>query len=210
MKNLLPIILILLSGLLFFLFINPSYMEVKQIRSDVAVYGSALSSAKELEGKRDALMKNFNAISSEDKTKLDRFLPNTVDNIQLILQIQKIASDHGLNIKNIKFDAPTAENTDTKSPEFANQQRLAAASGNKQANLPYGIFKLEFGVDARYEKFTAFLQDLEYNIRLVGIKNISFSVPNADSRVARPTGSMDANDPNVYTFTLKIETYWLK
>lgn len=204
MRNLFPIILILASIGLFFAFVNPTYLEVKQLRNDVAVYDAALTNARDLENARDLLKKNYDLITKEEKDRLDHFLPNTVDNIQLILQIQKIATAHNMNLKNIKFDAPSLLKADATSGAKA-----VTVSGNKANSLPYGVFNLEFSTDARYEDFKAFLKDLEYNIRLVNVKDISFSVPSGDKKTFDPNSDV-SNDPNVYTYSLKVETYWLK
>lgn len=204
MRNLFPIILILTSIGIFFAFVNPTYLEVKQLKNDVAVYDTALTNARDLENVRDILKKNYDAITKEEKEKLEHFLPNTVDNIQLILQIQKIATAHNMNLKNIKFDTPTVSKADS-----AGNKNITVSS-SKTNSLPYGIFSLEFSTDARYEDFKGFLKDLEYNIRLVNIKSISFSVPSSDKKTVFDPNSDMSNDPNIYTYSLKVETYWLK
>ncbi len=205
MRNLFPVILILASIGLFFTLVNPTYLEVRQLRNDVAVYDKALTNARDLENVRDELKKNYDLITKEEKDRLDHFLPNTVDNIQLILQIQKIATAHNMNLKNIKFDAPSLIKQDSNSGSKA-----SSASSSKNNALPYGIFNLEFSTDARYEDFKAFLKDLEYNIRLVNVKEISFTVPSGDKKTVFDPNSDISNDPNVYTYSLKVETYWLK
>jgi hypothetical protein len=58
---------------------------------------------------------------------------------------------------------------------------------------------MEFVIEGRYDTFLAFLRDLELNLRLVDIKAISFQVP---------TQATFGSD--IYSYTLKVETYWLK
>ena len=74
-------------------------------------------------------------------------------------------------------------------------------------NLPYGIFPMEFIIEGRYETFISFMKELEKNLRLVDIKSVSFNVPQQSS--GGDGGGISA-DPNVYSYTLKVETYWLK
>ena len=74
--------------------------------------------------------------------------------------------------------------------------------------MPYGIFPIEFVVDGNYDTFLAFLKDLEHNLRLVDIKSVSFVVPSAAATSAVSSGV--TTNPNIYSYTLKIETYWLK
>lgn len=208
MRNLFPIIFIIISIAIFFVVVNPMYAKSKQLKNDVLVYNTALTNATKLQKTRDELVKNYHTVTDSDKSKLDHFLPNTVDNIQLILQIQNIATAHGLTLKNIKFDSVL------DSQKGADDQNQAAPSGQSSAansNSQYGTFNLSFSLDAKYEDFISFLEDLETNIRLVNIKNISFNVPLPTEKGAAksPTGEAPV-DPSVFTYTLKVETFWLK
>jgi len=47
---------------------------------------------------------------------------------------------------------------------------------------------------------------LEHNLRLVDVKSISFLVPAAGTGA----GAGATTNPNIYSYTLKIEIYWLK
>ncbi|MCX6755945.1 MAG: hypothetical protein NTX85_01220 [Candidatus Nomurabacteria bacterium] len=207
MRNITSIIFIVISLGVFIVLVSPLYSNVKKIKSDIVVYNTALSNATNLQKTRDSLLNNYKSISQSDAERLNHFIPNTVDNIQLILQIQKIAKKYSLVLKNIKFDSPSLDKNNQNQ-----QQKTVAISGSKDG-LPYGIFNLEFSVDARYGDFNSFLKDLEYNIRLLNIKNISFTVPNQSDKSVKPydpNSPFESNDPSIYTYSLKIETYWLK
>ena len=54
---------------------------------------------------RDTLNNKYNTFSKTDLDKLNKILPDNVDNIKLILDIQRIAQTYGMDIQNIKFDA---------------------------------------------------------------------------------------------------------
>lgn len=205
MRNIFPIIFILFSIGIFVGFVIPMYKEASLLKVDVASYNQALSRSTELEKTRDLLLKNYNEISVADKEQLSRFLPNTVDNIQLILEIQKIATSYNMSLKNIKFENPqTVSNTKQSQPSSGNQP-MVVSTPSTIATLPYGIFNLEFSTQAPYAVFIEFLKDLERNLRLIDVQNVTFSVP-----ASGETKITEGQDPNVYTYTLKIQTYWLK
>jgi hypothetical protein len=113
---------------------------------------------------------------------------------------------HGMVLKNIKFDNPT-DNTKESDPQAGNTVKVGG--GNASSNQ-YGTFNLSFSTDARYEDFIAFLKDLESNIRLINVKNIAFAVPAPTDKTIKPAPGDTPVDPSVYTYTLQVETYWLK
>jgi len=200
MKILFPISLLLISGILFFLVVDPLFTDVKQLRTNVATYNSALDNSTELQKIRDSLLEKYRNISQEDKDRLNNFLPNTVNNIKFILEIEQIANLHSMPLKNIKFESAKPNSQDEKMISDSNM----IISNNKQDSLPYGIFPIEFIIEGSYDSFILFLKDLEKNLRIMDIQSISFVVP-------QPVAKTDTGeDPNIYGYTLKVKTYWLK
>lgn len=199
MKLISSILFLLIAIVLFFVFIDPLYGEVKQLRTDVSTYNTALDNSTELQKVRDSLIETYKGVKTEDKDRLAHFLPSTIGNIELILEIEKIANLHGMPIGNIKFDTKNLESKDA-----INTDNVVVAESDPQDYLPYGIFPMEFIIEGRYDSFVAFLKDLEHNLRLVDIKSISFEIPSLVNTSGNTT------DPNIYSFTLEVETYWLK
>ena len=202
MKFLFPIVAVLIAGTLFFVFVQPLYGNVSQLKTDVAAYSSALDNSTALQNTQDTLLGQYKNVQPSDQDRLSNFLPNTVDNIEFILQIEQIANIYNMPLSNIKFDStPDPTNATPAAPVSGG---VLAASGTG-TSLPYGTFSLEFQTQGTYSQFTAFLKDVEQNLRLVDVKSISFEVPPPPIK-----GSPATVDPNVYDFTLKVDTYWLK
>jgi len=197
MKIISSISFLIITVVLFFVVIDPFYTEVKQLRTDVDVYNKALNNSNELQKTRDSLIAVYKSIKQEDKDRLNHFLPSTISNIELILEIEKIANLHGMPIGDIKFESKNLE--DSNSVSDNNTVTVSSSGGNSS----YGIFPMEFIIEGKYETFLSFLKDLEHNLRLVDIKSISFSVPTQLS-------SAQADDLNIYKYTIKVDTYWLK
>ena len=206
MKIIFPLSCIIIAVVLFFVVIDPMYQDVKQLRADVATYNVALSNSTDLQKTRDSLLEIYKNVSNEDKDKLEHLLPSSINNIGLILEIEKIANLHGMPIGNIQFDVKNLQDQNNQS-QTGSENSIVVAEGNPDQYLPYGIFPMEFEIEGRYDNFLAFLKDLELNLRVVDIQNISFKVP-ATGTVIQGTGGIA--DPNVYSYTLKINTYWLK
>src|SRR3989338_8756773 len=106
MRFIAPIILIGIAGSIFFMLTNPAYDRISALKADVASYNIALDNSKMLENERDKLTSKYNVINPDNLIKLKRFLPDNVDNIRLILEIEQIALPYGMALKDIKY-SPT-------------------------------------------------------------------------------------------------------
>lgn len=203
MRLIFPFIFIVLSVVGGFIYVKPLFSEVSSLRTDMASYEKALSNSKNLQKTRDNLITSYKSISPSDKERLNKFLPNSVNNIQLILEIQQVANKHNLSIKNISFKPPVAEpnpKEDTKDTKTTTNK-----NAKKKEVSPFGVFDLEFKTKSDYKTFTSFIKDLEQNLRLIDIVGISFTVPSTLQ------GKQPADfDPNIFDFTVKIKTYWLR
>jgi hypothetical protein len=200
MKIIFPILSILIAILTFIYAINPFYKDVSLLKSDIVVYNAALDNSTDLQKKEDELIKSYNSIREVDKNRLNSLLPNEVNNIQFILEIERIANIHNMPIKDIKFDQVKA------APGAS-----IVTSGVPTDSRPFGVFPIQFTTEGNYSDFTLFLKDLETNLRLADLRSVSFVVPAATSTDTNiTTATIGAVDPNIYKYSLKLETYWLK
>jgi Tfp pilus assembly protein PilO len=197
-----PLILIALAGSLFFVFTNPLFDDVSTLTAEVSSYNEALDNSKALENERDKLTAKFNAINPENLRRLEKLLPQNVDNIRLILEIEQIAKPYSMVLKDVKYS--TMEDKEKAENEGAVIQpgRL-----EKDASKNYGSFDLEFSVSGTYNDFINFTRDLENNLRIVDIISVSFS---SDSGNTPADPNKKTTGPEVYKYDLKIRTYWLK
>ena len=152
-----------------------------------------------LESERDKLTAKYNSINPENLNKLTRFLPQNVDNIRLILEIEQIAAPYGMSLRDVKY------NTDTKEVDPTKPQGVLPGGTPKHANKDFGVFDLEFSTSGSYDNFINFTRDLESNLRIVDISSIIFS-----SKTAPSIGLGVAPSSDTYNYTFTIKTYLLK
>lgn len=195
MKLILPILFIGISVVAFIFGVNPWYNDVSSLRAEILDYNIALNNSAELQKAEDSLISTYNGIKQSDKDRLNSLIPNSVNNIQFILEVERIANLHNMPIKDLKFDA---------NKQTSSGGAVVAQVGTD--NKSYGVFPLEFSTEGSYDTFVLFLKDLEYNLRLIDVKSISFTVPTTDATAK----SADGLDPSVYKYSVKVETYWLK
>ena len=198
-RFIMPIILIGIAVTIFFTFTNPIYSDLSGLQAQVASYNDALNNSKALESERDALTAKYNAIDPNNLAKLQKLLPDNVDNVRLILEIQQIASPYGMTLTDVKYNA-----TNTAAGAAAGTTVQGGTAANA-APKDYGIFDLEFSTSGTYDDFINFTKDLESNLRIVDISSISFS-----SGLTNAGASIQKNSVEAYKYDFHIKTYWLK
>ncbi len=185
MRLLIPTILIGAAIGLFALYTNNAYQGaggIKSLLSQVSAFDEALDKAHELKKRRDDLLSKRRSFPNEDVQKLERVLPDNVDNIRFVIDINGIAARRNLSLKNVALGTIS----DAKS------SRSALAVG--PSGDPVGSAEISFALVATYDDFLAFLQDVEHSLRIVDVESISF----------KPASTGDK-----YEYALTVRTYWL-
>lgn len=158
MRTILPILLIVAAIGLFVVYVNPTYQETKALSAKYGQYDSVLTQSAKVRQTRDQLLARRNTFSSDDVRSLERLLPDNIDNIRLIIDINDIAARYHLQTRDVSVSSG-----DTNS-----------VGGGKGA---LGSVTLSFTVFATYNDFQAFLMDLQRSLRIVDVESISFSAP---------------------------------
>lgn len=187
-----------------------AYDGIKAIRVKKISYNAALSSAQNLEARRDDLTKKYNTVTEEDHQKIEALLPNNVDNIKLVLELETLAKKYGLLIESPKLETKTiTEKTDATNT--TGQAIRAGADSGLSTSLPYGTFTLDFTVRATYENTKLLLSDIERNLRLIEPVSITLKVPGADTTTASVVNPKAKKyPPGTYDVTIKTVIYYLK
>lgn len=178
-----PIILIIASVGIFYGYINPHYkgenvpVNIKKLIQERKKYAEALNNSNELISVRNDLVEKVNMILPDDLERLKKLLPNHIDNARLIIDIDGIASRYDLKIRNLNISSES-ENQEVLGPD----------------NNPYGTLNFKFRVTAPYDKFKAFIKDLEESLRVVDIVGVSF----------------DSTETGYYDYEITVKTYWIK
>ena len=157
MSLIVQIILLLASVGIFFGYINPAYNDSKNLSSEFNQYEQALFNSKALITTRDTLVSKRNSLNQTDLSRLQTLLPDSVDSVNLIIELDSIASQFGMRIRNFTEGS-------------VNQSGTLGVSAT-----PYGTLSLSFTTTASFETFIAFLKAMENNLRLIDVTGISFN-----------------------------------
>jgi len=180
-------ILLLTSVAIIFAYAKPVYEApdtgIVALQEKKEVLIKARADLGELDKKQKAFLAKSKEISQVDLERLERLLPREINPVLFVMELDTIAKEQGMSLKNIKFadakkDAPTTPGA------------VAAA-----AKKPYETFTLSFDVTGPYANFTIFLEQIEKGLRVTDVTSIT----------------LVANDKvDVYQYAVKAQTYWMK
>lgn len=187
---------ILLVGVSVWIFMMPTYgisakyNAVKEIQKETKEYKEANDNATKLTAQRDELQKKYASFSETDRARLDLLLPDSIDSIRFVLEIERILQKQGMPLKNVRYsankDGPTIPNG-------------AIQIGAKESL--YGVYTFEFTTEGSFKDLILLLQRMEKSLRLLDVSSVSFS-----SIEGKSTEQLEDH----YIFQVKLNTYWLK
>ena len=185
-RNITALILIVLAIGVYFTYTSGQIAVLNSIQATNNQYLSAIASAKKLIALRDSVLNQYNAVSDQDKARLDKLVPDNIDNVRLIIDISGIASRHGRTAAGITTSADSSQSANT----------TAKSTPNSTFDTSAGLstVTVSFNVTTTYANFITFLEDLERSLRILNVTGITLSV----------------SDKGVYTYGVTLNTYWLK
>ena len=156
-RFILPITFIFFAASLYFSYIGPGFNKIDVINKDINILNDTLSiQKKEVKEKLAELKKKMDSISPEDEEKLDRLVPlrDDFDEAGFVYDMNTIAFIHNMRIDDVQFS--------NQSSAIIDDVR------------DYGIFQMRFNVEGTYDKFIAFMKDIERNEQLLDVNVTSF------------------------------------
>lgn len=181
MKSFTPILLIVLGLAVFFLYVDPTYQnEIKAGQATLTSQNQLLENSKQLLQKRDDLYKRYTTIGNDEISRIQKLLPDTIDNVRLVIDLDGVAQRYGMSLADLNLAEAVPSQT----------SQVTTASDE----VKYQAVTISFSVTTSYDVFLQFLKDLEQSLRVVDVTKITFS--------STPSG--------LYKFSITLKTYWLK
>ena len=188
-RTIISLVCLIAAGVIFFLFTQPKYDEVQNANAQIAQYDEALMRAAELQKLKQTLLSRYNTFNPVEIERLQKLLPDHVDNVRLILDLDSLAGKHGMALQNVAVSS--AETTQSA------QTAIGAVGASKQK---YDSLTIKFMTQGTYQTFRSFLTDLEASLRIVDLVALSISRAGATEGINQP----------LYTYDITLRTYWLK
>ena len=167
LRTLTPFLSLIIAILLYFFLIQPQYVDVVMLKGNVEEYDNATAQYQEFTRKLDnKLAKKMDRLVL-DNERLDIFIPNSIDSIQLLVDLEAMAGQQKMLFGNVSIDEGDVDFSNTNSE-------------NEQVSAELATSDISFEVVGSYEQFKNFIHDLERSLTVFEIVNIKFvSVENS-------------------------------
>lgn len=186
-SRILPILALLAAAGIFFVYVSPTWSgPIAAAKAAIANDDQALAAANEYAAEQNELASARNAIDPADLERLSIFLPDSVDNVRLILDLNALAARNGLSLSNIDVAASAAS---SESSEGAAPGSIPAES----AISPLVSVDLSLSAVGTYSALRDFLRGIERSARLLDVRNIV----------------VNGSNTGVYTYQMNLRLYWL-
>ena len=179
-------------------YVRPTYDNAMQTKANVARFDDALTKTMNIRRVRTSLSSRFQEFPESKIARLQKMLPDHVDNVRLVLDMDGVASQYGMRLQNVTIQSSKK----SASGGDATNGIPSSLEINTNSDQPYKSLVLQFEVEATYADFLSFLHDIESSLRIVDVEKLSMEQLNTGKE-----GSMD--EPR-YKYKLSLRTYWLK
>jgi len=193
-RQIFSLIIIAVAVAVFFLVTQGNVKKIEKNSAEVDHLSSVLENIRLYQDKAKQLISDYNSIETNNIDRLEKFLPDDVSNVKLILAVQNVADDLGISIKNVTYDSA--------SQKSSNGQVTSSQDAINRQTKDYGAFDMNIVVTGRYPEFVTFLSQIEKSLRIVDIRQIDFAAKDSKTGVT-PTGN------EIYQFDIDLRTYWL-
>jgi hypothetical protein len=168
--------------------ISAKYEDIKSVQAEIKQYAEANESAKKLAAKLDELINKNNSISPAQQARLVTFLPDNIDPIRFILEMESIGRKLGMPVRGARYTAVKTNNT--------TQDTVAVGDAKN------GIFTFEFTTEGSYDNLVKMLSALNNSLRLIDVTSMTITPGGAGGDATRAA--------DYYTYNIKLTAYWLK
>ncbi len=184
-SRILPLLALIIAVGMFFAYVNPTWTgTIAATKAAITSDDQALAAAAAYTTQQNELVQARDAIAPADLTRLATFLPGSVDNVGLILDLGALAARSGISISNINV----ATNDTAAGANNSGGGALSAGAN------PVGSIDLSLSAVGTYAALKTFLRGVETSERLMDVQDLAI------------TGS----DTGVYTYKITLRIYWLR
>ena len=192
MNLFISILLIIISVGIFFTYIDGEYQEILEKKKIKQGYVDQEFKTNQIIKERRELITQYEKIDPEVITKgLNKLLPDYVDNVELVVDIERIIKGEGIPIRIDDISLTTVDNTNNKDQE---------GKIEFEENKNYNNIIVGFSFVTKYEIFKRFMVTIKESLRVFDVVSVNFS-PQSDS-----AGKAGDN----FKFDIQLRTYWLK
>lgn len=165
MKIIISFIILVISGILFFVLVLPTWSQAKIVRGEVLVRQASLLNFREAIRARDELLQLRNSIPSEKLEQLRDAISYGPELNSLTRIFERVSTDAGLTLRRLDF---------TLVDDISENQQKSRIQ-QKAPEQPYKETQITSQLEGSYASLKSLLSVLESSVRLIDIHSLSFA-----------------------------------
>ncbi|MFA6519214.1 MAG: hypothetical protein WCT41_00080 [Candidatus Paceibacterota bacterium] len=183
--RILPLAALFVAIGIFFFYVSPTWSgSIGATKDAIAVDDQALAAANQFAAQQNTLASARDAIDPADLARLSAFLPDSVDNVGLILDLNALAARSGFSLSSVDVMSKP-----TTAAASGGQQGLPAAGAS-----PIGFVDMTLSAVGTYTALQSFLSGVERSARILDVRDIV----------------VKGSDTGVYNYQMLLRLYWLR
>tara|TARA_Y100000310_G_scaffold334874_1_gene415594 strand:- start:2408 stop:2974 length:567 start_codon:yes stop_codon:yes gene_type:complete len=180
-KNIIAILSLILAVVVYLIYIQDLYSEVSVIRAENESLQQNIEQVDNFIDLQRDLSNRLGSFSQGDLDRLEEFLPDRVNAIQTILDIQELSRKNGL----ILTGSISVEGLDSAVDKYGAEK--------SQDDTLFHEVTFGFSVLGPYNNLTSFLSEVAKSLKIYNIPSVSFS----------------ADETGINSYVIKLETFQL-
>ena len=187
-SNIVPTLALIIALALFFAYVNPTWNgPIAATKAALASDDTALAAATSYTSEQSQLTAARNAIDTANIARLETFLPDSIDNVGLILDLDALAAHSGLALSNI--DVVNSSSAGAQADGSASAAALPSAGTS-----PVGSIDLTLSAIGTWSALQNFLSGVEKSERILDVRDLT----------------VKGSDTGVYNYQMIVRLYWLR
>jgi hypothetical protein len=184
-SRILPLISFIIAIAIFFAYVNPTWTgSIAAAKQTISADDQALVAAAHYTAQQNQLAAARDAIDPTGLSAVEAMLPDSVDNVGLILDLNALASRSGLSVSNIDVVTNAAGGSGQ-----GNNGALPSTAQGTVSSVDLSLSAL-----GTFSSLQNFLVGVEKSARLLDIHDLV----------------VKGSDTGVYTYQMTIRLYWLR
>lgn len=151
-QSITQIALILVSVLIIFGYVKPTFENISVLQDEVFQYQDAVAKASQFNGLLGELIATERSFSSSNVRDLDTFLPSTIDEVQVMSDIVTIAQSAAVSVSAL-----------AAGPSITPSEAVFHTEDDAVQQSPIAYQDFNFVVEGDYAEVKAFLARMEAN-----------------------------------------------
>ncbi|MFA5745119.1 MAG: hypothetical protein WC887_02805 [Candidatus Paceibacterota bacterium] len=184
-NHILPSIALLFAIGIFFFYVKPTWSgPIAEAKIAIVNDDQALVAAEKYTAQQNQLASERNAIDPANLAKLNVLLPDSVDNVGIIVNLNALAARSGFSLSNIDV---TSSSANTQGVSSEGTLPISDTS-------PTSSVDLSLSAVGTYASFQSFLTGIEKSQRILDVQNITVS----------------GSETGIYKYSMTLRLYWLR